>query len=103
MLSRAESEFRMSSQRRRASSVLMLTFLVPTTALAQAIQVFDNIPGSFVDISGSKPLLLGADDEIEIAMSIGNFVFPTGIIVVANNGGVAFRNPPSNDLAPLNG
>ena len=86
----------------RALSVLTLTLLAPSAAVAQAIQVFDDIPGSFVDISGSQPLLLGGDDEIEVAMSIGNFVFPSGIMVVANNGGVAFRNPPSNDLAPLN-
>ena len=102
MLSKTESEFRRSSQRRRASSFLLLTLLVPTTALAQAIQLFDNIPGSFVDISGSKPLVIGADDEIEITTFFGNFVFPSGIMVVANNGGVSFQNPPSNDLAPLN-
>ena len=80
----------------------MLTLLAPSTAFAQAIQVLDDIPGAFQDISGSGQLLLGANEEIEVATTIGNFVFPPGMIVVANNGGVAFGNPPSNDLEPVN-
>ncbi len=84
-----------------ASTMFMLG-TSSTESLAQSMVVVDDVPGSFVDISSSQPLVIGDDEEIEIGTTIGNFVFPPGVIVVANNGGVAFRDPPSNDLAPVN-
>lgn len=83
-------------------STMCLLGTSSTVTLAQQIHVVDDIPGSFQDISASQPLEIGDDDEIVVETSIGNFVFPSGSVVVANNGGVAFHNPPSNDLAPVN-
>lgn len=92
----------MWSQRHPTWMILVLVLMSPISAFAQSLQVLDDIPGAFVDVSSSQPLIFGIEDEVEVSMSIGNFVFPAGTIVVANNGGVAFRNPPSNDLAAGN-
>lgn len=83
----------------------MLTILIgsfSSKSIGQEIQVVEDVPGSFIDISGSKPLRIGDDEEIQQDTTIGNFVFPAGSIIVANNGGVAFRMPPSSDLGAVN-
>jgi len=71
---------------------------------AQSIEIVDDLPGAFIDISvGSTALNLGDDDEILISGSgIGNSVFPTNFVAVGNNGGLGFRNSSLTDLSPLN-
>lgn len=89
---------------RAPAIITLVSFLVvASNSPATMLQIVDNIPGTFIDISGtSSPLSLADDGEAIISTSIGNDVFPAGSIVVANNGGVGFRSPPSNDLAPVN-
>jgi len=72
-------------------------------ASAQTLEIVDDLPGEFIDITelGGKPLGLSNDDSAEITTSIGNVVFPAGRVVVSNNGGLAF-DPPDDFLAPLN-
>ena len=54
----------------------------------------DNIPGAFIDISGTgTPLGLGDDGEVDITTTVGNNVFGAGIARVGNNGGVRFAGP----------
>lgn len=84
---------------------LALTLGVAADAGAQQLRIVDNLPGQFIDISqtGGTPLGLLDDEEVELVTApIGNDVFPSGSTIVANNGGLAFRNPVSFDLAPLN-
>jgi len=68
----------------------------------QQLHIVNNLPGLFEDISTSTPFFLGNDEEVVVGTTIGNVVFPAGTVIVADNGGVAFRNPPSADLAPIN-
>ena len=71
---------------------------------ARQLVIVDNLPGAFIDISGSStPLGLGDDDEVVVeGSSVGNMVLPTSSVVVANNGGVGFRDPSILDLEPTN-
>lgn len=85
-----------------ALASLMVSILAPAGVSAQTLQVLDDIPGSFIDVSGSTPLVFGIVDEIGVLSSIGNFVFPSGIFVIGNNGGVAFGTLPSSDLSSIN-
>ena len=72
-------------------------------AWAGQLLIVDDIPGTFMDITASGTILeLGGDDEIVIVTTIGNEIFPPGAVVVANNGGLGFAFPPSNDLPPVN-
>lgn len=93
-------------QLRNTILVGALAICIVAKVEAQPLRIVDNLPGTFIDISqtGGTPLMLGDDQEVVVVgTDIGNAVFPTDSIVVANNGGLGFRNPPSNDLAPLNG
>ena len=72
-------------------------------AWAGQLVIVDDIPGTFMDITASGTILeLGGNDEIVIVTTIGNEIFPSGSVVVANNGGLGFAFPPSNDLPPVN-
>ena len=82
--------------------IAVMLFELAPLAHGEQLRIVDNLPGFFEDISSSTPLVLGDDDEVGVGTTLGNFVFPSGTVVVANNGGVAFRNPPSADLAPVN-
>jgi hypothetical protein len=69
---------------------------------AQTLQIVDNLPGTFTDISGTGINLgIHGDDSATIFPTIGNAVFPAGRVVVGNNGGMGF-NPPDDYLAPVN-
>ena len=86
-----------------AAITIFFCSVYATSAPAAILQIVDNIPGTFLDISKtSSPRSLADDGETVVATSIGNDVFPAGSIVVANNGGVGFRSPPSNELSPVN-
>ncbi len=72
------------------------------SAGAQTLEIVDNLPGMFTDISTiGTDLQLGDEDEAEITTTIGNAVFPAGSVWVARNGGLGF-DPVSTDLAPIN-
>ena len=82
--------------------IAVMFFELAPLAHGQQVHIVDNLPGFFEDISTSKPFFLGNDEEVVVGTTIGNFVFPAGTVVVADNGGVAFGNPPSANLAPVN-
>ena len=60
--------------------------------------------GEFVDIvaSGGQLLNLGDDGEVELGTFDGNHIFRSGLLVVAQNGGVAFGQSTITDLEPVN-
>ena len=91
-------------QVRNAIGVLALLAVIAANARAQTLQIVDDLPGKFIDISktGGTPLHLGDDEEVEIGTLPGNFVFLTGTVVVGNNGGMGFGSLPNNDLAAVN-
>ncbi|MFQ5502839.1 MAG: PEP-CTERM sorting domain-containing protein [Phycisphaerae bacterium] len=84
--------------------VIIVLLGASASTLGQPLQIVDNLPGTFIDISltGGTPLNLLNDDEILLGTTVGNVVFPSGGMIVANNGGLAFRNPADINLAPLN-
>lgn len=82
--------------------LVALTAWVSAAAWAE-LSIVRSLPGTFIDIAHTgTPLSLGDDDEATISVPFGNAVFPSGDIVVANNGGVGFGPPPSTELAPEN-
>lgn len=89
-------------QQLRIYIIVVMAFELAPTVHGQQLKIVDNLAGLFENISASSPLVLGNDEELEVATTIGNVVFPAGSVVIANNGGVAFRNPPTTDLAPVN-
>ena len=91
-------------QRHDAMVSLGLLILVAANADAGTLQIVDNLPGNFVDISqtGGTPLNLGDDEEVDIGTFPGNFVLLSGSVVVGNNGGLGFGNATVSDLAPGN-
>lgn len=69
----------------------------PSTRTSLAIRT--DISGSFTDISSTGTALnLSDDGHVAITTTIGNAVFPSGRVVVANNGGIGFGSPPSDCL-----
>jgi len=85
------------------SSAVAVLIAAAGLASAQTLEIVDDLPGEFVDITelGAEALHLSADLSAEITTSIGNAVFPAGRVVVGNNGGLGF-DPPDDFLAPLN-
>jgi hypothetical protein len=78
-----------------------LALSLAPSAAAQ-LTLVSNLPGTFVDISGTgTPLSLGDDAEVDIATTIGNPLLPAGIVRVGSNGAVRFRGPGS-ELAATN-
>lgn len=82
--------------------------LLPVFASAQ-LSIVDNLPGTFVDISGSgTPLNLGDDTLANITTSVGNSVFAAGTHRVGNNGLFALNSttasgPFGNNTIPPTG
>lgn len=65
-----------------------------------SIQIVNNRPGTFIDIKETGiPLNLYGDISASITTKIGNAVFPSGRVVVANNGGIGF-DPVDDFLSP---
>lgn len=91
-------------QRHDAIVSVGLLILVAANADAGTLQIVDDLPGKFMDISqtGGTALNLGDDEEVDIGTFPGNFVFLTGPVVVANNGGLGFGNEVVSDLTPGN-
>lgn len=91
----------------RALAVLACAVGITSTASAQLI-IVDDLPGEFIDISQTGlPLDLGNDASIEIITAIGNTIFPSGSVIVGNNGGLGFDPvdptlPPENEAIPTN-
>ena len=73
-------------------------------ALGQAVYfIEDPAPPPFVDIASLGELLdLAGDEEVEIGTFAGNFVFRSGLIVVGQNGGMAFGQSTETDLEAIN-
>jgi len=91
-------------QRRNTIVAAALAMGIAANAHAQPLQIVDNLPGAFIDISqtGGTPLNLGDDEEVGIGTFAGNLVFLAGTVVVGNNGGIGFGNPTISDLTPFN-
>jgi hypothetical protein len=85
------------------SSGVALLIAAAGLASAQTLEIVDDLPGTFMDITqmGGEPLNLSHDESAEISTIIGNTVFAPGRVVVGNNGGMGF-DPPSGFLAPIN-
>ena len=84
--------------------MLLLPLLAASQTGAAPLTISDLFDGQFIDISGSSgtPLGLSDDEEVLLGSSISNLVFPSGAIVVANNGGIGFGLANVEELAPLN-
>ncbi|MCG8407719.1 MAG: IPTL-CTERM sorting domain-containing protein [Phycisphaerales bacterium] len=91
-------------KRSDAIVVAMTNFLIANGALAQTLEIVDDIPGTFIDISitGGTPLQLGSDDEVGVGSFTGSFALQPGLLVVANNGGLGFGTKVVTDLQPDN-
>ena len=85
-------------------SVLLLLGWATHLAASIPISIVNNLPGTFVDISNAGTLLSIPSDGSTVVSSggVGNLLFPPGNIVVAENGGLGFQNPPDNNLPPVN-
>lgn len=72
-----------------------LAFVIAITGAASAqLTIVDNVPGAWIDISGSgTPLGLADDGEADIPTTVGNAVFAAGTARVGNNGAVRFAGP----------
>jgi hypothetical protein len=64
----------------------------PPPPPAPPVNLVDNLPGTWIDISATgTPLNLADDGEVNINTTIGNVVCPAGTVRVGSNGGVRFR------------
>ena len=92
----------------RAIAIRPVLFAVilglPGPALGQALYfIEDPAPPPFVDIAGVGELLhVAGDGEVDIGTFAGNFVFLTGLIVVGQNGGMAFGQATVTNLEAIN-
>ncbi len=83
-------------------TAVILALCVFSCAANGALEIVDNLPGTFIDISvDGTPLNLSGDDVAQITTTMGNALFPSGRVVVSNNGGMGF-DPPVDYLAPVN-
>lgn len=85
----------------------MKTLLVCAALVAPAAaqtRIVDDLPGAFVDIlSTGIALPLTNDGEVALPTTIGNALFPAGIVRVGANGGARFgTSTVGQDLAPNN-
>ncbi|MEZ6017013.1 MAG: hypothetical protein R3F49_17980 [Planctomycetota bacterium] len=61
---------------------------------AAQLTIVSNLPGSFVDISGTgTPLSLTDDGAVDINTTIGNSLLSAGVVRVGSNGAVRFDGP----------
>lgn len=91
----------------RAVLLAIVGTALATSAASAQLNIVSNIPGTFVDISGTGTALnLGDDTSANITTTIGNSVFAAGTHRVNNNGNFALSNttaagPFTNaDIAP---
>ena len=60
-------------------------------APATNVSIVSNLPGAFIDISGTGTSLSLTDDgEVDITTTVGNALLPAGQVRVGSNGGVQF-------------
>jgi hypothetical protein len=72
-------------------SVLSLTGPYTPPPPLPPITIVSNVPGTWVDISSTgTPLNLLDDQEIDIATTVGNALFPAGVARIGSNGGIRF-------------
>lgn len=87
----------------KALHVLCSVGLLAAPATAIPLDMVSNLPGAFVDISGTgQALNLMDDQEIDITTLIGNSILPAGSVTVGINGGIAFNAPANAQLDPMN-
>lgn len=85
----------------RLALVMVAWVALPATAVP--VTMVNNLPGAFVDISGTgQDLMLMNDQETEITTTIGNSVLPAGSVTVGINGGIAFNAAANAQLDPTN-
>ena len=71
----------------------VLSLIGPYTPppLPPAITIVDNVPGTWIEISGTGAALgLDDDDAVDIQTTVGNALFAAGVVRVGSNGGVRF-------------
>lgn len=70
----------------------MVASLILTVPVASgSIRIVNDRPGNFIDIKGSgRPFQLFGNTSESFRTDIGNAIFPSGIIVISNNGGIGF-------------
>jgi len=84
------------------SEVGMGTVIVSETP-PPSLTIVDNIPGTWIDISGTgTPLGLADDAEVDITTTISNALFAAGTVRVGSNGGIRFDGA-GQDLGITNG
>ncbi len=73
-------------------------------ALGQVVHVIqDPDPPPFLDIANVGQLLdLAGDGEVDVGTFGGNFVFQAGLMVVGQNGGMAFAQETVTELEAIN-
>jgi hypothetical protein len=70
---------------------LFLLLSLVSSVNAFSVTIVDNIPGVFMDISGTGTALsLLDDEEVDITTTVGNSLFSAGTVRVGSNGGVRF-------------
>jgi hypothetical protein len=104
------STYRRSEMKMPVKRVLAALASGALAAAASAqLSIVNNIPGTFLDISGTGTALgLGDDTLANITTTVGNSVFAAGTHRVANNGLVALSNttaagPFTNATIPATG
>lgn len=61
-----------------------------TTGANAQLSIVNNLPGTFMDISGTGTFIDSTDDsEHTITSTVGNNAFPAGMVRIGNNGAVA--------------
>ncbi len=70
---------------------LVGTFSPPPPPPPASHIIVSNLPGTWIDISGTgTPLSLTDDAEVDIPTTIGNSLFAAGVARVGSNGGIRF-------------
>jgi hypothetical protein len=65
------------------------------------LEIRSNLPGTWIDVSGTgTPLALDDDAEVDVSTTIGNSLLPAGIVRVGSNGGVRFNGVGLNLPGP---
>lgn len=87
---------------RQTVFVLISSLGLASAAQAGGLSIVDTLPGEFRDISGTgMNLMISGNEEAKIMTIVENRLFPSGIIIVGNNGGIGF-NPDDRELSPDN-
>lgn len=87
---------------RQTAFVLISSLGLASAAQADGLSIVDTLPGNFIDISRTGiDLMISGNEEAEIMTIIENRLFPSGRIIVGNNGGIGF-DPADPELSPVN-